>query len=126
MVIIASVKIPQRPSFVAQSMCSSAGPGAPSIAHGAGAIRNLHPQHQQPEGDPPALTTNVPSEGLLSPRGEKARLARDERACLGAPVLQARAGARSGGWGEDARAHGPAGRGSLRSAGCHSSACADT
>ncbi len=68
------------------------GAGAPSIAHGAGAIRNLHPQHQQPEGDPPALTTNVPSEELLSLGARRHGLARDERACLGASVLQARAG----------------------------------
>ena len=36
----------------------------------------------------------------LSLRGEKARLARHWRACLGAPTPLAWAGARSGGWGE--------------------------
>ncbi|SON75551.1 hypothetical protein XAP412_1100055 [Xanthomonas phaseoli pv. phaseoli] len=38
----------------------------------------------------------------LSPWGEKAQLARHRRACLGAPATLARAGARSGGWGEGA------------------------
>ncbi|QNM62397.1 hypothetical protein XHV734_3672 [Xanthomonas hortorum pv. vitians] len=36
----------------------------------------------------------------LSRRGDKALLARHWRACLGARAPQARAGARSGGWGE--------------------------
>ncbi|CAD7732667.1 hypothetical protein LMG31886_17690 [Xanthomonas hydrangeae] len=36
----------------------------------------------------------------LSPGGEKAPLARHWCACLGAPAPQARAGARSGDWGE--------------------------
>ena len=56
------------------------------LAPSSGATRHLLPRG---EGSEP-----------LSLRGEKARLTRHGRACLGAPAAQARAGVRSGGWGE--------------------------
>ncbi|MBB6256603.1 hypothetical protein FHT05_001150 [Xanthomonas arboricola] len=71
------------------SLCRS----PPIPGHAAASARHFH--------DPEILSMPM-RRGLkpLSCWGEEAQLARHGRACLGAPAPQARAGARSGGWGE--------------------------